>query len=96
MTFQIENKNLKHLRRSKKVKYSVKSSIKIAMLAVILTSLVITTNASANAVFVSGEVSGVWDADTVVVVNSVHVPSGETLIIEPGVEVFMLDLPRIS
>ena len=45
----------------------------------------------ANSVFVAGDVSGVWDADSVVVVDSVTVPPGDTLVIEPGVQVLFLD-----
>lgn len=38
-------------------------------------------------IYASGDVSGTWSADTVIVVDSVRVPPGATLIIEPGVEV---------
>ncbi|TKJ41218.1 hypothetical protein CEE37_06015 [candidate division LCP-89 bacterium B3_LCP] len=37
---------------------------------------------------VSGDVWGVWSADTVVVTGEVRVPPGQTLAIEPGVEIY--------
>jgi predicted outer membrane repeat protein len=43
--------------------------------------------ARADVMFVSGDVSGVWSADTVIVTDSVRVPPGETLTILPGVDV---------
>jgi hypothetical protein len=45
------------------------------------------SNAFADVQFVAGEVSGNWSADSVIVVDSVRVPAGETLTIMPGVEV---------
>ena len=43
--------------------------------------------ASADLIIVSGDVSGTWSADTVLVTGEIRVPPGETLVIEPGVEV---------
>jgi parallel beta-helix repeat protein len=43
--------------------------------------------ARAEVVFVSGDVSGVWTADSVIVTDSIRVPTGESLTIEPGVTV---------
>jgi predicted outer membrane repeat protein len=63
------------------------SWIKIMALAVIFASGVFTASASGSSVFVSGDVSGVWSADSVILVDSVQVPAGETLVIEPGVDV---------
>jgi len=44
--------------------------------------------AQADVIFVSGDVSGTWSADTVIVTAEVRIPPGEMLVIEPGVEVF--------
>jgi parallel beta-helix repeat protein len=41
----------------------------------------------ADVVFVSGDVSGVWTADSVIVTDSIRVPAGESLTIEPGVTI---------
>lgn len=41
----------------------------------------------ADVITVSGDVVGTWSVDTVLVAGEVRVPPGETLIIEPGVEV---------
>jgi predicted outer membrane repeat protein len=49
---------------------------------------------NAEVIFVGGDVSGVWSADTVMVADSVRVPPGETLTIMPGVEVCFLDYFR--
>jgi parallel beta-helix repeat protein len=43
--------------------------------------------ARADVIFVSGDVYGEWNADSVIVTDSVCVPAGETLTIMPGVEV---------
>jgi len=43
--------------------------------------------AHADFITVSGDVSGIWSADTVIVTAEVRVPPGETLQIMPGVEV---------
>jgi len=44
----------------------------------------------ADVVFVSGDVSGVWSADSVFVVDSAYVSPGNTLEIEPGVHVLFM------
>ena len=41
----------------------------------------------ADVIYVSGDVSGTWSADTVLVTGEVRVPPDSTLIIEPGVSV---------
>ena len=41
----------------------------------------------ADVIYVAGDVSGTWSADTVIVTAEVRVPPGNTLTIEPGVEV---------
>ncbi|UCC78838.1 MAG: right-handed parallel beta-helix repeat-containing protein [Candidatus Zixiibacteriota bacterium] len=43
--------------------------------------------AGADVTFVAGDVSGVWTADSVIVIDSVRVPAGESLAIVPGVTV---------
>lgn len=46
-------------------------------------------DASADVTFVSGDVSGEWTADSVIVVDSIRVPAGETLTIMPGVTILV-------
>jgi hypothetical protein len=46
--------------------------------------------ATADVVFVSGDVSGVWSADSVIVTDSIYVSPGNSLEIEPGVHVLFL------
>ncbi|TKJ41004.1 hypothetical protein CEE37_04895 [candidate division LCP-89 bacterium B3_LCP] len=55
----------------------------------ILSSIILLncSNAFAETITVSGNVSGTWSADTVLVVGDVRVPVDSTLTIEPGVEV---------
>ena len=55
------------------------------------TAIIFATGASADVMFVSGDVSGNWSADSVIVTDSVCVPAGQTLTIEPGVDVLFLD-----
>jgi len=57
------------------------------ILFIICLGLVSPAMALADVIYVSGEVSGVWSADTVFVTGEIFVPVGDTLIIEPGVEV---------
>lgn len=45
------------------------------------------TGARAYVAFASGEATGVWAADSVIVVGGIHVPPGNTLTIMPGVTV---------
>jgi parallel beta-helix repeat protein len=42
---------------------------------------------TAETLYVCGDVSGTWNADTVLVTCEVRVPPGDTLVIEPGVKV---------
>jgi parallel beta-helix repeat protein len=44
--------------------------------------------AGASIIYVSGDVSGTWSADTVIVTGEVRVPPNQTLAIMPGVEVY--------
>ena len=41
----------------------------------------------AETIYVAGDVSGTWSADTVIVTNEIRIPPGATLTIQPGVEV---------
>jgi predicted outer membrane repeat protein len=45
------------------------------------------SQAHADHITVSGNVSGVWDVDTVLVVGDITVPAGQSLTIQPGVKV---------
>ncbi|TKJ39985.1 hypothetical protein CEE37_09625 [candidate division LCP-89 bacterium B3_LCP] len=46
----------------------------------------------ADFIFVSGETTGIWSADTILVVGDVRVPQEDSLLIEPGVKVlFAMD-----
>jgi parallel beta-helix repeat protein len=66
-----------------------KDNLQTVTVVFIVAALVVLTGLQARAevIFVSGDVTGVWDADTVVVADSVRVPAGETLTIMPGVDV---------
>lgn len=57
------------------------------MVILISLALAIQFRAAADIIYVSGDVSGTWSADTVIVTGEVRVPPGETLVIEPGVKV---------
>jgi hypothetical protein len=61
----------------------------LAATSFIIAAFVIIFGAKARAdvTFVSGDISGVWTADSVIVIDSVRVPSGGTLTIMPGVTV---------
>jgi parallel beta-helix repeat protein len=50
-------------------------------------AMIFATGARADVTFVSGDVSGVWSSDSVIVVDSVRVAPGESLTIMPGVTV---------
>jgi hypothetical protein len=50
-------------------------------------AMIFVTGARADVTFVSGDVSGVWSSDSVIVVDSVRVTPGESLTIMPGVTV---------
>jgi hypothetical protein len=47
----------------------------------------VTNQAIADHITVTGNVSGVWDVDTVLVTGEIVVPTGQSLSIEPGVKV---------
>ncbi len=53
----------------------------------LIISLCCTTWGIAETIIVSGDVSGTWSADTVLVEGEIRVPPEMTLVIEPGVEV---------
>jgi hypothetical protein len=61
----------------------MKRLIAILTLAMVFTAL----DGAAETIVVSGDVSGTWDVDTVLVTGEIRVPPGETLVIEPGVMV---------
>jgi len=52
-------------------------------------TMLFATGARADVTFVSGDVSGIWSADSVIVVDSLRVPPGETLTIMPGVTILV-------
>jgi hypothetical protein len=60
-----------------------------AVFAVALGFASFTSLARAEVIFVSGEVSGVWTADSVIVADSISVPAGDTLTIMPGVMILV-------
>ena len=61
----------------------------ITITAIILAATLMFSGPASKAevVFVSGDVAGVWSADSVIVTDSVRVPAGESLTIMPGVDV---------
>jgi hypothetical protein len=60
------------------------------LLAAVLSVFILFTSATANTIEVSGNVSGVWDADTVLVAGDIQVRQVESLFIQPGVQVHFL------
>jgi len=63
-------------------------NIRTSVFGAVSTFLILTIpNAFAEVIFISGDISGVWSADSVIVTDSVRVPAGETLTITPGVRV---------
>ena len=63
---------------------------KCAVLGAIFLLLALAIPAGAEVVLVSGDVSGTWTADTVLVTDSIYVSPGNTLVIEPGVDVLFI------
>jgi len=61
--------------------------MKRILLIIICLALFCPAMVLADVIYVSGDVSGIWSADTVFVTGEIIVPVGDTLIIEPGVEV---------
>jgi hypothetical protein len=57
------------------------------LIFIILLSLAAATAARAETIYVQGDVSGTWSADSVIVTGEARVPPDSTLIIEPGVKV---------
>jgi predicted outer membrane repeat protein len=76
------------------MKKSSKTILATVLLAFIVMGFCLAKFTNAEVIFVGGDVSGVWSADTVMVADSVRVPPGETLTIMPGVEVCFLDYFR--
>ena len=57
---------------------------------IMASALIIPSAGQANVIFVGGDVSGVWDADSVIVGDSIFVSPGNSLEIEPGTDVIFL------
>jgi hypothetical protein len=60
-------------------------------LIVVCLALICPVMAWADHIYAEGNVSGVWSVDTVFVTGSLFIQPGDTLIIEPGVEVIFLE-----
>ncbi len=54
------------------------------------------STAAAETIFVAGDVSGVWSADSVIVIGDVRVPPGQMLQIQPGVQVLFQGSYRLT
>jgi hypothetical protein len=78
------------------MKKTSKTILATVVLAFIAMGFCLARFANAEVIFVGGDVSGVWSADTVMVTDSVRVPPGESLTIMPGVEVCFLDYFRFT
>jgi len=63
----------------------MKRNFSLFLLALAL--LCLSAPAGATVIYVSGDQTGTWSADTVIVTAEVRVPPGESLTISPGVEV---------
>lgn len=61
----------------------------IATFIMTVTAVIPGSDAQAEVMFVAGDVSGVWSADSVIVADSIYVPIGETLTIMPGVTILV-------
>jgi parallel beta-helix repeat protein len=61
--------------------------MKSLLLSFILAGLILAPITQATVIYVSGDVSGTWSADSVIVTAEVRVPPGQSLTIEPGVKV---------
>jgi parallel beta-helix repeat protein/predicted outer membrane repeat protein len=71
-----------------KIMMKFKGKSRIALLSAVMAILFLSAPRSfAEVIFISGDVSGVWSADSVIVTDSVRVPAGETLTIMPGVDI---------
>jgi parallel beta-helix repeat protein len=68
----------------------VKIKIYRAAVMTVLILAGIVSVARADVIFVSGDVSGVWDADSVFVTDSIYVSPGNSLEIMPGVHVVFI------
>jgi hypothetical protein len=74
----------------------VEAVMKNCLLALLcLIGLGLSTGA-AEIIYVSGDVSGVWSADSVIVTGDVRVPPGQTLQIQPGVQVLFQGSYRLT
>jgi parallel beta-helix repeat protein len=68
-------------------------SRKISLLLLAFVSL--TAPSWASIIYVSGDQTGTWSADTVIVTAEVRVPPGQSLTISPGVEVLFLSISKL-
>jgi parallel beta-helix repeat protein len=64
-----------------------KIQLAVTLFIVATAGAIFSPGARADTIFVSGDVSGVWTAELVIVTGPVHVSTGETLTIMPGVSV---------
>ena len=60
---------------------------RISTFLISLSLLSLSAPSWATVIYVSGDQTGIWAADTVIVTAEVRVPPGESLTIQPGVEV---------
>jgi predicted outer membrane repeat protein len=59
-------------------------------LFIVILALALPSISRADVIIVSGDVAGTWSADTILVVDSIYVSPGNSLTIEPGVDVVFL------
>ena len=64
----------------------------VLSLLLTLALLSLSTPAGATVIYVSGDQTGTWAADTVIVTGEVRVPPNEALTVEPGTQVLFQDL----
>lgn len=61
------------------------------LVTIIMMLSILRSPAYGDAIYVSGEVSGTWSADSVIVTDEIYVSPGSSLVIEPGVKVLFED-----
>jgi len=65
-----------------------KNVTQIAVMVICFVVLAVPQVAPCSVIYVSGNVSGVWSADTVIVTSDIQIPTGASLFIQTGVEVY--------
>jgi parallel beta-helix repeat protein/predicted outer membrane repeat protein len=70
-----------------RIKFFWRYSMYRTVILSVVSLLCLTTSARASIIYVSGDQTGIWSADTVIVTAGVRVPPGQSLTILPGVEV---------